>query len=122
MQLSVEVIKDNERTRIAVAGEVDVSNADNLRAPLEGALESAAGDGAASDGTASDGAAGVIEVDIAEVSYIDSTGIGVLVGAARRATSQGCEFELVRPQANVKRVLSLLGVIDELHVRDGDQI
>ena len=115
MQLSVEVIKDNERTRIAVAGEVDVSNADDLRAPLEGALESAAGDGAASDG-----AAGVIEVDIAEVSYIDSTGIGVLVGAARRATSQGCAFELVRPQTNVKRVLSLLGVIDELHVRDSE--
>ncbi len=110
MQLSVEVIPDNERTRIVVAGEVDVSNADDFRAALDTALERAAGEGAA----------GVIEVDIAEVSYIDSTGIGVLVGAARRATSQGCTFELVRPQANVKRVLSLLGVIDELHVRDSE--
>ncbi len=102
MQLSVKLSKDTERALISVAGEVDVSNADELRAPLDTALDSSAAS---------------IEIDIAQVSYIDSTGIGVLVGAARRAAEQGREFALLHPQANVERVLTLLGVIEELHVR-----
>ena len=84
---------------VSVVGEVDVSNAAELRSALDEALAS--------------GAARV-QVDLSEVPYIDSTGIGVLVGAARRAAEGTTAIEVVNLQRNVARVLSLLGVSDEL--------
>lgn len=86
---------------VYVSGEVDVSNADDLR----GALNDALGQGCQR-----------VEVDLGDVSYIDSTGIGVLVGAARRAAEASQEFIVSHPQHNVARVLMLLGVSDELGV------
>ena len=86
---------------VSVSGEVDVSNAGELRSALDAAL---------ADGGPR------IEVDLAQVPYIDSTGIGVLVGAARRAADSGAAFAVVNPQRNVARVLSLLGVGAELGV------
>lgn len=99
--MSLSVTVDNGVVR--VTGEVDVSNADELRSALSGELEA----GAAS-----------VSVDLSEVPYIDSTGIGVLVGAAHHAAEKGVSFEVVRPQKNVARVLGLLGVSADLNVRE----
>ena len=99
--MSLSVTVDNGVVR--VTGEVDVSNADELRSALAGEL----GAGAAS-----------VSVDLSEVPYIDSTGIGVLVGAAHHAAEKGVSFEVVRPQKNVARVLGLLGVSADLNVRE----
>ena len=84
-----------------VSGEVDVSNADQLRDALSRGL---------------DNASGLIEIYISQVPYIDSTGIGVLVGAAHRAQELNTKLVVAHPQRNVARVLSLLGVSDELGV------
>ena len=72
-----------------------------------------------------DAEASRVDVDLADVPYIDSTGIGVLVGAAHRAQEAGRTFVVARPQRNVARVLSLLGVSEELNVHvadDADQV
>lgn len=88
--------------RLAVVGEVDVSCADDLRDALDQCLD---------EGPAS------LEVDLSETSYIDSTGIGVLVGAAVHASEANASFAVVAPQRNVARVLTLLGVDERLGVR-----
>ena len=67
MGISIKTSGEAGRLRIAVAGEVDVSNADELREAADKAL-------------ATNPAS--LEVDLAEVPYIDSTGIGVLVGVS----------------------------------------
>lgn len=102
MQLSIDMNCTQDACRIQVAGEVDVSCADELRAAVDEALA---------------GEAPVIEVDLAQVPYIDSTGIGVLVGAANRAADEGRTIVVANPQRNVARVLDLLGVGDALSVR-----
>ena len=84
---------------IKVTGEIDISNADSLRNAIDLALEQPTE---------------AVELDFAQVSYIDSTGIGVLVGAANRAQEAGVAFSVAHPQANVKRVLGLLGVERQL--------
>ena len=91
------------KTLVTVVGEVDVSNAGELREAVDSALEVAPAE---------------VSVDLAEVSYIDSTGIGVLVGAATRAQEAGVAFSVAHPQTNVKRVLGLLGVERQLNVED----
>ena len=58
-----------------------------------------------------------LKLIFAEVAYIDSTGIGVLVGAAHRAQESGSVLVVANPQKNVERVFSLLGVDKDLNVR-----
>lgn len=99
MNLSITTTTKDDVARIAVSGEVDVSNADGLRTELEKAAAAAPAS---------------VEVDLADVAYIDSTGIGVLVGAAHKAAEAGYKFAVINPQANVKRVLGLLGVEKDL--------
>ena len=99
MDLTILANPAEGRCSLAVTGEVDVSNASELRDALDG--------------------------DFSDVTYIDSTGIGVLVGAAHRAQEAGRTFVVARPQRNVARVLSLLGVSEELNVHvadDADQV
>lgn len=83
---------------VAVTGEVDVSNAARLREALDARL--------------ADHVAELV-VDLSEVSYIDSTGIGVLVGAAHRAEDAGKALRVLRAQDNVSRIFGMLGV-DEI--------
>lgn len=110
MDLTILANTAEGRCSLAVTGEVDVSNASELRDALDGAFASEASE---------------VEVDFSDVTYIDSTGIGVLVGAAHRAQEAGRTFVVARPQRNVARVLSLLGVSEELNVHvadDADQV
>ena len=86
---------------ISVSGEVDVSCAAERREAIDATLESAATR---------------VTIDIAKVPYIDSTGIGVLVGAAHRAEEAGKELKVQNPQASVMRPLDLLGVAGELGI------
>lgn len=104
MSLSISKSCDDARCELVVTGEVDVSNASELRDAINAAFDA--------------GTAGELVVDLAEVPYIDSTGIGVLVGAAHRAGELGSTFVVARPQKNVARVLSLLGVGADLNIRE----
>lgn len=101
MSVRVSTHEQREKTIIVVVGEVDVSNASQLRDALNVALEK--------DTMA-------LEVDLSEVPYIDSTGIGVLVGAAHRAGDADIIFSVAHPQRNVLRVLGMLGVTGELGI------
>lgn len=100
MSLSINTSKD--AARVLVEGEVDVSNADELRDAVDCALAHDAHE---------------VTVDLSQMPYIDSTGIGVLVGAAHRAADAGKKLVVASPQKNVARVLGLLGVADDLNIR-----
>ena len=102
MALSIMTTVDDELgIVVAATGEVDVSCASELRDAIDAAL---AGD------------ASSVTIDLAEVPYIDSTGIGVLVGAAHRGADAGKAVRVANPQRNVRRVLDMLGVTGELGI------
>lgn len=103
MNLNVQVRSDAARIVVMVSGEVDVSNADVLRDAIDKAV--------CSEGVQ------VVEVDMAQVPYIDSTGIGVLVGGAHRAQDAGASFSLVGAQDNVVRILGMLGVDEVINIK-----
>jgi len=50
-------------------------------------------------------------VDLAAVSFIDSTGIGVVVGAHRRTTAAGGRFTVVVATPHVRKVLQITGLL-----------
>lgn len=102
MELSITTNPTPELYTITVTGEVDISNADRLREAINFALEQPTEE---------------IQLDLAQVAYIDSTGIGVLVGAAHHAAEHGKGFSVVNAQSGVMRVAQLLGVDQEISIR-----
>jgi anti-sigma B factor antagonist len=51
-----------------------------------------------------------VTVDLAEVTFMDSTGLTTLMDARRQADSNGWEFSVRRPSPAVKRIFELAGV------------
>jgi anti-sigma B factor antagonist len=51
-----------------------------------------------------------IIVDLHDVEFIDSTGLGVLIGARRRALDTGVKLVLARPSRATHRLLAITGM------------
>ncbi len=101
MELTINQKPSPERYVLEVAGEVDISNADKLREAVDMALEQPTEQ---------------VVLDFSDVAYIDSTGVGVLVGAAHRADDRGRAFSIEHAQPGVMRVAKLLGVDREISI------
>lgn len=80
---------------IRLRGELDVATSVELRRVLAQALEEKPRD---------------LVFDLADLSFVDSTGIGVLVGACRRAEEANCSFVLRSPARSVLKALRLTGI------------
>jgi anti-sigma B factor antagonist len=75
---------------IALSGRLDVSAVSEVRAALHEALDAGSGD---------------LVVDLAGVEVIDATGLGVLLGADRRAKLLGRRIVLRDAAPRVRRIL-----------------
>jgi anti-anti-sigma factor len=89
---------DSEVT-IVLAGEADVSSADQLRDVLFDAVAQRPGR---------------ITVDVRGLVFIDSTGIGTLVAARQAALQHRCALQVANTRGQVRRVLSIAGVLTAL--------
>ncbi|MDW5322414.1 STAS domain-containing protein [Plantactinospora sp. KLBMP9567] len=94
--LSLTVVRDGIGIRVAADGEVDMSTADNLRDCLDELL---------------DQKPDKLTVDLAGVTFLDSSGIATLVHAYNRATKQDAGLNVVNCRRNVRRVLELTGLL-----------
>jgi len=86
---------------VQLAGELDLYNAEELRAGLAEAM--------APD-------PGCVVVDMADVEFIDSTALGVLIEARSRLGHEG--FRLAAPQLGTRRALQVSGLDRHLPVHD----
>jgi len=59
-----------------------------------------------------------IVVDLSRVSYLDSTGLGVLVGALKRLREKDGELRLVHPTPRVMRVLEITRLVNVFQIFD----
>jgi len=50
-------------------------------------------------------------VDLTQLEFLDSTGLGVLIGAHRRAAERGGSFRLVISEGPISRLLNITGLI-----------
>jgi anti-anti-sigma factor len=89
-----------DTARAAVAGEVDLATAPVLSDRLLSLLHGQA--------------PAVLEVDLAECTFVDCAGIGALVGVRNAAVHTGRQMWVTHPQPLVRRVLDLTGLLDVL--------
>ena len=88
------------RSFVAVEGDCDVHTSGALREAVKNA-QAATGD---------------VVIDLAGVDFMDSTGLGVLVGALTRSREAGTTLELARPGERVLRLLQLTGLDQQFTV------
>ncbi|MEV4758223.1 STAS domain-containing protein [Micromonospora sp. NPDC049559] len=95
MELSLATRTVAEHTVLEVGGEVDVYTAPRLRERLVELV---------------DGGARKVVVDLGRVDFLDSTGLGVLVGALKRLRAAGGGLDLVcdkEPLLKIFRITAL---------------
>jgi anti-sigma B factor antagonist len=82
--------------RIDASGEIDATTAPALRADVYGAVD-------ANPGT-------VVTVDLSKVEFLDSTGLGVLVGALKHARTSGGDIAIQGAPSHVWKVFQITGL------------
>lgn len=95
MELEVSIEMQAGACVLHVAGEVDVYTAPRLKVALTDAADR--------------GCAPLI-VDMEQVGFIDSSGLGVLVGALRRVKEAGGDLRLVCTRDNVVKIFRITGL------------
>ena len=93
--MGIEVHTIGNHDVVTVSGEVDIASAPSLRETLLSVL---------ADGTHE------LVIDLDQVTFLDSTGIGVLVAAFRRASAEGGSMSLVCNSPRSMRVLEITGL------------
>lgn len=83
---------------LKVRGEIDVASAQDFHASISDIIG---------------GGPEVVIVDMSEVSFIDSTGLGVLVSAEKETREAGKDLRLVVTQPQIMKLLELTG-LDEV--------
>ena len=94
MQMSVEKLPDAV-TRVVLSGQLDIAGAAQVELPF-------------STVTAKNER---VVIDVAEVDYVASIGLRLLVGAARTVSRRGGKLVLCNVSPSVSRVLEISGLV-----------
>ncbi len=92
MELGLVVDERDGWAVVSVSGEVDLATAPGLRERLQALI--------------AEGKARLV-IDLDDVGFLDSTALGVLIGALRRARSAGGDVRLVASTPRVTKVLEI---------------
>jgi anti-sigma B factor antagonist len=95
VDLSLSTREEGDRTIVSVGGEIDVYTAPKLREQLIDLV-----------------AAGKyhLVVDMEHVDFLDSTGLGVLVGGLKRVRAHDGSLELVCSQERILKIFRITGL------------
>ena len=91
----IVVTCDGQRLIISPRGEIDHHSARSLRERIDSELDSARPE--------------VLILDLTEIDFMDSSGLGLLLGRYKRAAEMGCELRLMGCSARTRRILELAG-------------
>ncbi|NTW28710.1 MAG: STAS domain-containing protein [Coriobacteriia bacterium] len=95
MELEIHVEQDGEICSFVLDGEIDVYTAPQLRERIIAAIE---------------GGCTNVVVDLEGVGFIDSSGLGVLVSALRRAREKDGSVRIVCTRENILKIFRITGL------------
>lgn len=98
LQIKRNYDQKERRWDIFPEGEVDISNAATLRKTLEEAFKEKEGN---------------IVIHFDQLHYMDSTGLGVIIGTFSRLKEKGYQITLHNPRDNIRKLL-LITNLDKL--------
>lgn len=102
MNLQIDIEQEADRTVLFLTGEIDIYTAPKLKEQMVPIVEVKNS---------------VTEVDMEEVNYMDSTGIGVFINALKVAKQSESQFRLINLQERVLRLFSITGLDEVLEIK-----
>jgi anti-sigma B factor antagonist len=106
MDLQISVRRSDDVAIIDLAGEVDAYTSARFREVMMDIIE---------DGTAR------LVVSMAKVDYIDSSGLGALVGGLKRTSERNGRITLICDRIQVKKVFEITGLEKVFPIFDNEQ-
>jgi anti-sigma B factor antagonist len=106
MLLRVETEARSDHALVTAVGEIDAATAGSVDDAVAAAL--------------AEGHRRVL-LDFAQVTFIDSTGLGVLVKSHRAAEAAGATFAVVHPTPQTRKLIGVLGLDQLLHLYDSHE-
>ena len=103
MEFGVTVASQGEWEILTVTGEIDMATAPRFRQRLLAVIGAGAQD---------------VVIDLSGVDFIDSTGLGVLMGAAKRVRGAGGDIRLVMTGSRLSELVELTRLDRVLDVFD----
>lgn len=100
--LEVRRSSNNDAVQLSLSGELDLASSDKLEREIESAERDAK----------------ILVLDLRELSFIDSSGLRLVLVAARRADEAGRRLVLVRGPREVDRVFEVTGTSGQLEFID----
>ncbi len=97
MSIKINSIIDteNECWRVSLDGELDVSTADELKKNLHKLADEKNID---------------MRVNLENLDYIDSTGLGVMIGILKRLKIEDKDIYIEKPKNNVRKIFKITGL------------
>lgn len=92
--------------RLVASGQIHLHTAYHLQVELDQVLGQHAGMS--------------VEIDLADVSFMDSSGVGALLGCLAGAQRAGSSFAVLNPRPVMYRTLRMMGLLEVLRVRTAD--
>lgn len=93
LKVTRELIGD--KTNIVLKGEIDIYTSQTFKTELSEAVSSFRGD---------------IYIDCKELTYIDSTGLGILVGALKELRKDNSNIYICNLKDNIKKLFVITGL------------
>ncbi|PWJ54941.1 anti-sigma B factor antagonist [Quadrisphaera granulorum] len=112
MQIAAEQYDRGHFRVVAVSGDIDIYSVPSLKCTLLEALDGLPAPIEHHDD--SDAVSPMIDglvLDLSGVTFIDSSGLGVLVGTHRRARTDGVTVRLAGGSEQVRRLLTITGLV-----------
>jgi anti-sigma B factor antagonist len=95
MELDISTVREDGVCRMILKGEVDVYTSPQLKQELVDAVE--------------DGCVNLL-IDLEQVGFIDSSGLGVLVSGLRRVKERSGTLRLVCTKENILKIFRITGL------------
>lgn len=105
MNLAVGIEEAQNHYTVKVSGEIDVYTAPELKDKLLQLTEVHGND---------------IQVDLKDITYMDSTGLGVFISAYKSAKEHESSMELIHAKDRVSRLFKVTGLDEIMNVRFDD--
>ena len=87
---------------VELVGDIDLACVPQLRQRLDAAIDTSLGD---------------VSIELSAVSFLDSTGLTVLIAAHHRLATTQRRLTMLNPSRTARRVFELSGLIEVLDVR-----
>ncbi|MGL4797268.1 MAG: STAS domain-containing protein [Paraclostridium sp.] len=95
MSVNIESRLDNNFWNVNINGELDVAEADRVKEHLNNLVEENPVD---------------IKIDFTNLEYIDSTGLGALIGVLKRLKINEKDIYILNARRNVKKIFDITGL------------